>query len=247
MPASLSTGCPDDATAGISPEAPPPTPASAAANQPRGDPGPGGTAGHQAFLPRRRHPGTERSVAPPAAGCAAGSRAAGHRYPRRKEPGNSLSEMSAISSASSQMRSRSQSSPCKALAIFNRFPALFERSQVPALAFRGHDPETAPRRIEGQPPPDREQLHDLVGPQRLPAEHVGGVHGGPCWMGDHPHPNDAVLPLQPAGDERRASFPIGGPAWTSPTLPQELLGSLRQEQLVRDIRDLLGFFPGALQ
>ena len=64
------------------------------------------------------------------------------------------------------------------LAHLDRFPALFDRREVPALTLAAHDPETASLGVEGESAPDREVLDHLVRSEGFVAEHAGAVHRG---------------------------------------------------------------------
>src|SRR6185503_10468554 len=63
--------------------------------------------------------------------------------------------------------------------LFDRFPALFERSEVPPLAAGAHDPKAALRRVEGEAFAYRERLERFVTPKWLVAEQTRCVHRRP--------------------------------------------------------------------
>ena len=67
--------------------------------------------------------------------------------------------------------------PKDPLTHLHRFPAFFERGQIPALALGADNPQPAARGVKGEAAPDREGFDDLVGSEGPAAEHAGFVHG----------------------------------------------------------------------
>ena len=61
-------------------------------------------------------------------------------------------------------------------ALFDRFPSLFDRREIPALALSAHDPQSPTRRVEHEAAADREMLDHLVRAETRMAEDAGGVH-----------------------------------------------------------------------
>src|SRR5262245_38498723 len=61
--------------------------------------------------------------------------------------------------------------------LLDRFPAVFERCQVPAFTLATHHPQPAFTRIERKPVSNRKRLQRLVASEFRVAEETGRVHG----------------------------------------------------------------------
>src|SRR6185437_10722486 len=62
------------------------------------------------------------------------------------------------------------------LALFNGFPALIQRREVPPLTLATHDPESPPFGVERQASPDGERLDHLIRSEGSVAEETGRKH-----------------------------------------------------------------------
>src|SRR6185437_9978100 len=62
------------------------------------------------------------------------------------------------------------------LAVLDGLPPLLERRQAPPRAALAHHPQPPFRRVECQPPPDREMLDGFVQSEGRVAEKAGGIH-----------------------------------------------------------------------
>jgi hypothetical protein len=62
------------------------------------------------------------------------------------------------------------------LAIFDSFPSLFDRSEIPSRAFWTDNPETPLRFIERQPPPDWKALDYFIRPEIGVTEKTSRIH-----------------------------------------------------------------------
>ena len=91
--------------------------------------------------------------------------------------GRSMRICASLSSTSAGIASLS------AFAVFERFPPLIERGEVPLLALSAHNPQPPFDLIEREPPADREFFDHLVTAELLVAEEAGGVHGGERYFG----------------------------------------------------------------
>ena len=66
----------------------------------------------------------------------------------------------------------------ESLGLVDRFPALFERREVPASALRADHPQPPLLRIVRQPTPDGKRRKVVVGAEVEVAEQTAGVHSG---------------------------------------------------------------------
>jgi hypothetical protein len=62
-------------------------------------------------------------------------------------------------------RSSKASAAILPLALFDRFPSLLERREVPPAASRAHNPQPPLRAVEGELPPDGKMLYRLILPE----------------------------------------------------------------------------------